>query len=571
MEFSLMPTDMVRKPQLKAVMGRRDMKVASEKTTWVRGLTPKQAELMEGRKVMMKRRMLGVDLGIRAPSVAVIADEEGKVISGGIRFELDVKELARVEQEALRGAPEGTKLHVVMEKTFPTCQYVSAFFRGRGHETSFAKPDQVKEFRKCLSPKVKTDERDAHIMSRLPYLDPRQLERIHVASPALQALKMQVSQRASMVKQLVVLKNQLIAYANAVWPGVSKAFGDLDSAHARSFLREQTPKKVLELEPQELVEYLKKRGQIQLAYAQRLAGKLLVLARRAVELHKLLPEQEIELDRIHTVELLEMIETLEERIRAKERELDKALLRCDPEQYLTSIPGIAEKTAPTIFSYFGEPERFPNTRKAQGFVGFYPETDASGDKDRKGTPMTKNGPSLLKRDLFLVSDHFRRLDPQGARLYYDQMVHKGKHHNSALCVVANRMVIPRIVATLREQRHYEFRDFEGKPIDKKQARQLADQWKVTQEVRQRLRNKKRQTNECREGASPQVTSELKAPRNGTPSRQGDSNPDRFTVTRDQIGMLVFRTVEQLLNSGENPEDIRLQLRHEAMKFFQKRT
>jgi hypothetical protein len=26
MEFSLMPTDMVRKPQLKAVMGRRDMK-----------------------------------------------------------------------------------------------------------------------------------------------------------------------------------------------------------------------------------------------------------------------------------------------------------------------------------------------------------------------------------------------------------------------------------------------------------------------------------------------------------------------------------------------------------------
>ena len=84
--------------------------------------------MKEGRKVMMKRRMLGVDLGIRAPSVAVIANEEGEVISGGIRFELDVKELARVEQEALRGAAEGTKLHVVMEKTFPTCQYVSAFF-----------------------------------------------------------------------------------------------------------------------------------------------------------------------------------------------------------------------------------------------------------------------------------------------------------------------------------------------------------------------------------------------------------------------------------------------------------
>jgi hypothetical protein len=31
MEFSLMPADMVRKPQLKAVMGRRDMKVATER------------------------------------------------------------------------------------------------------------------------------------------------------------------------------------------------------------------------------------------------------------------------------------------------------------------------------------------------------------------------------------------------------------------------------------------------------------------------------------------------------------------------------------------------------------
>ncbi len=58
----------------------------------------------------------------------------------------------------------------------------------------------------------------------------------------------QVSQRASMVKQLVDLKNQLIAYTNAVWPGVSRAFGDLDSAHARSFLREQRRKSVATLQ-----------------------------------------------------------------------------------------------------------------------------------------------------------------------------------------------------------------------------------------------------------------------------------------------------------------------------------
>jgi hypothetical protein len=41
------------------------------------------------------------------------------------------------------------------------------------------------------------------------------------------------------------------------------------------------------------------------------------------------------------------------------------------------------------------------------------------------------------------------------------------------------------------------------------------------------------------------------------------------VTTDQLATLVFRSVERLLNSSEDLEDIRLQLRHEAMKSFQK--
>ena len=65
------------------------------------------------------RRVLGIDLAIQAPNVAVVADEEGKIVSEAIRFELSIEELERVERWALRGMPEGTKLHVVMEKTFP--------------------------------------------------------------------------------------------------------------------------------------------------------------------------------------------------------------------------------------------------------------------------------------------------------------------------------------------------------------------------------------------------------------------------------------------------------------------
>ena len=95
-------------------------------------------------------------------------------------------------------------------------------------------------------------------------------------------------------------------------------------------------------------------------------------------------------------------------------------------------------------------------------------------------------PALLRRDLFLAADHFRRHDPHGARLYHDLMVHGGKHHNSALCIIANRSLIPRILVVLREQRLYELQNLEGNSITKTEARELAEQWKVTEEVRKRL-------------------------------------------------------------------------------------
>lgn len=516
--------------------------------------------------MMMENRVLGLDLGIQAPSVAMVADTDGTVLGQAIRFELDIEELEGVEAAALAGAKEGTKLHVVMEQTYPTSEYVSAFFKARGHEVSFAKPNQVKEFRKCLSPKVKNDEVDAWVMVRLPWLDPKQLNRTYVATVMVQELKLLVKQRASMVKHLVELKNELIAYANAVWPGVSRAFGNLDSAHARSFLREQRPESVASLQVHELAAFLKSRGQIQRDYARNLAAKLLVVAKRALGLHPLVSQEQLDSSHEYTVELIEMVEELELRLGVKNKRVNQAYVRCDPEGLLMSIPGIGEATAPTFFCYFGDPGRFASTRKAQGFVGLFPETDATGLSDRKGTRITKQGPALLRRDLFLAADHFRRADPRAAELYHDLMAHRGCHHVSAVCTIANRLLIPRVLAVLRENRPYEFRDLDGNPVTKAEARELASQWKVTEQVRKRLRNRK--TLERRE-ASPSVTSEPKAPRNGRPSRPADSNSETFAVTKEQLGMLVFHSLNQMLNSGENLVDIRRALQQEAAEFFQK--
>ena len=95
---------------------------------------------------------------------------------------------------------------------------------------------------------------------------------------------------------------------------------------------------------------------------------------------------------------------------------------------------------------------------------------------------------------------------------------------------------------------YELHDLEGNSITKPEARALAEQWKVTEEVRKRLRNKKTLAQERWE-APPSVTSEPKAPRNGRPSQPADPNPERLSVTTDQLKMLVFKSLEQMLNSA----------------------
>jgi transposase len=527
------------------------------------------------------KRTLGVDLGINAPCVAVGLDEQGTEVLEATRFELSFEELEWVEQAALGGAKPGTKLHVVMEKTFPSCEYVSGFFASRGHKVSYAKPDQVKEGRKFLSRKVKTDARDAWVMARLPILDPRQLERGYQAKPALQELKTLVSHRQSLVSQLTYLKNQVIRYANTVWPGLNQVFGSFDWSHARAFVRELEPKQVVELEEGGVAQFLREKGRITAKRAEQLAAQLIPLAKRTVGLQSLVETSWLELHRQHTIQLIGQVELVEERIEAKEQDIALSYVKADPEQYLLSIPGIGANTAPTILAYLGEVERFATNRKAQGFVGLYPETDATGLSDRKGTSLSKEGPAPLRRDLFLVADAFRRCDPRGAQLYYDQMVNKGKHHISALCVVANRLVIPRIVAVLKAQRLYELRDLYGNAIRKEEAKELVAQFQVSEQVRRRLRSRKRpasnhssETNsadrEMPGRPSPKITSELEAPRNGRAPRLEDLTSNRLSLTKDQLAMMVFRNVDRLLNSGGTLEEIRFELNEEATSFFKKR-
>jgi Transposase IS116/IS110/IS902 family len=118
---------------------------------------------------------------------------------------------------------------------------------------------------------------------------------------------------------------------------------------------------------------------------------------------------------------------------------EQRYLRVDPAQLASSLPGFAEISPPVLVAVMGRPGRFRDGTRFKSYAGLAPCASETGETDRKGQPMSKAGPSLLRATLFRAADTARRQDPQLARIYYLQMTERGATHLKACCVVAGHL------------------------------------------------------------------------------------------------------------------------------------
>lgn len=163
----------------------------------------------------------------------------------------------------------------------------------------------------------------------------------------------------------------------------------------------------------------------------------------------------------------------------------------DPGALARSLPGLAEVGGPALVACMGDPGRFRRGRQFRSFTGLAPRASGTGDTDRKGQPMSKAGSSLLRTTLVRAADTARRQDPQLARIYWVQMVERGKDHLGALCVVAAHLG-ERAWAVMDRRMPYVVCDIDGRPVTPAEAREIiAKRYTVTDEVRQRRRSRKR--------------------------------------------------------------------------------
>jgi transposase len=441
---------------------------------------------------------IGIDLSINGAHDCTILDASGQVTQ---RFTFDSSSagLLKLEQRIRALDPSHGASTVVMEPTGLAWLLPCLYLRAQLPDVKIVrvKTSKVAALRRYLKADAKSDRLDSLTLAKMPLVDPEQLYAVDLPPAALQGLDRMTRQRAHLVESVTARKNRLQAVVTGYLPGMIAAadkpwepiFRAILTASLNPFtligqdaamLRNTLQDKPLRKAPaDDLVPRLRNTCE-QLA---RLYGPIIEAGRLT---HTFFDDLRNEVARE-----LRLMDAEEQEIKSLEAAIACRYQEVLPEDHLGTMPGLGVVTAPTIAAAVGTPQRFKNQAAFRGWTGVVPHASESADSEAKGLPMTKAGPKRVKLALYQAAEVARQWDPQLAKIYYDQMVHKGHPHHKAIGAVMSHLA-SRIHVVLTEQRDYIVRDVDGREVTSAEARAIIKtQYQVPAEIRAARRTSKR--------------------------------------------------------------------------------
>jgi transposase len=421
---------------------------------------------------------MGIDIAVRAPHQASLANEQGAVLWSGHRFRTTAEDLDRLWARLPTAAAE---VMIVMEPTRNAWVPLAAWFRRRGATVVLVPPERSADLRAYYAKHTKSDRLDSIMLARLPMLHPDGLHPERGLGPG-EPLRRATRLHSTLVKRRTTSLARLDALLEILGPDWHAAFSaHLGNKTPLQFLAAgyADPHTVRRLGPARLARFLYRhsRGAFGAAEAEAiLAAAQASAALWADDLSFPDLAEDIAIEARLALALTAEIKELDERIATLVTDLD-------PHGIITSAPGVGAVTAAVILGRLGDATRFRSLAAARAYTGLVPTLDSSGVHGRHGGP-TKRGDALLREALFLSANQARRLDPTLAAKYQRLMIDKGKHHTSALCHIATTL-LTRIVACWRAQQPYQLRTLDGQPVDKAQARQIiSERYSIPADLRQ---------------------------------------------------------------------------------------
>lgn len=410
---------------------------------------------------------IGVDIAVRAPHQATLADERGDLLWSGYRFRTSPADL---EQLWSKLPPNVTAedVTVVMEPTRNAWVPLAAWFRRRGAAVVLVPAERSADLRAYYAKHTKSDRLDSVLLARLPLLHPEGLHPERGLGPG-DPLRRATKLHSTLVKRRSTSIARLDALLEILGPDWHGAFsGDLSNKTPLLFLAAgyADPIAVRRLGRARLVRFLGRHSRG--AWGEAVADMILAAATASRELWDEDLEftdlaEDIAIEARLALRITDELKDLDDRIDALVRERD-------PRGIINSAPGVGPVTGAVILGRLGDPGRFRSLAAVRSFSGLVPSLDSSGISGHHGGP-TKHGDALLREALFISADQARRQDPTLAAKYHRLMVDSGKHHNTAICHIAAAL-LTRIAACWNANTPYELRDVDGTVVTLDQARAI---------------------------------------------------------------------------------------------------
>jgi transposase len=471
------------------------------------------------------RRLAGIDLGIASAHTVRVLDGTGAVVAKRKAWPT-VESLTEVETAALAGAGPGARLEVVVEPTGPAWLPIAVFFASRHHVVHRVSSAKAADLRRFLSRHTKTNGIDADTLARLPLFDPAGLQPLVLPTAERAALDRRVRATDRLTQQGALHKRRIKDLTRQLLP-MTPLTGELGITDLVILERHADPNALLRLGLKRLTTLIEKTSNRHQSIDR--ARQWIAAAEASIDLygdHPAVAFTDLAAEITTEVRLLRAVQ-FELATHAAERE--NAYRWVDPAGLARSLPGVADIGGPALVAAMGDPARFAKGKQFRSFTGLVPKASETGDTDRKGQPMSKAGSSLLRTTLVRAADHARKVDPQLARIYYLQMVERGKDHLGALCVVAANLA-ERSWAVMTRAMPYVICDTDGRPVEPDEAKAIiAKNWTVPAEVRARRRSKKA-------GKAPQkvLTGQSKPRARGAGTRGDLPHPASSTPVIDHV-------------------------------------
>jgi transposase len=280
---------------------------------------------------------------------------------------------------------------------------------------------------------AKSDAGDAHSLADMARTDSHQLRPAAGDSPEAEAVKVTARMHKTMIWERTRAVQRLRHQLREYFPAALEAFEDLDAPDVLELLgKAPDPEQARKLTRAQVSAALKR------ARRRGTEGKAdAILA--ALRSEQLALPAAVTAAYAGTVRsLIALIATLNEQVKALQRQVGENFGRHPDAEVYLSQPGMGVILGARVLGEFGDdPHRYATARNRKNYGGTSPITRASGKKKLVAARFVRNG--RLADALSAWAFSSAAASP-GARAYYDEQRAKGTEHNDALRRLANRLV-----------------------------------------------------------------------------------------------------------------------------------